>query len=387
MALPFKLNPEPPKQPAEADPFLEFDSERPGVRPKMPIHEPLFRPDLPEVRSERLDFPLSDATLGLGQPRRTSAISPAFAFGIGVAGLVAAAVAYYQLSQVLSTRATASQAQASTTETPPAATAPVKTSLATSTSRSASPAPSPVAAKSAAPVAPAGTGRIDVASTPPGALVSHNGVARGLTPFILTGLPAGRHTVVVSRGSFRAARTVELGPGGATAVSIAIPYSVVRSSPTPRVPGQIATAEVDAVAPGAAGWLTFELPIDVLVYQDGRLRGNTRDGRVTLPAGTHNLVLANPAYEYREVVSVTVTAGSAAPANVVLPNGYLSLNALPWADVWVDGNSVGTTPLANLSLPIGSHEVLWKHPTLGERRQLVIVKAKTPARAGVDFTR
>ena len=70
-----------------------------------------------------------------------------------------------------------------------------------------------------------------------------------------------------------------------------------------------------------------------------------------------------------------------------MPTGYLSLNALPWAEVWVDGNAVGTTPLANLSLPIGSHEVLWRHPTLGDRRQLVIVKAKTPARAGVDFTR
>jgi serine/threonine-protein kinase len=217
--------------------------------------------------------------------------------------------------------------------------------------------------------------------------VSHNGVARGLTPFILTGLPAGRHTIVVSRGSFSETRTVELGPGGATAVSVRVPYSIARSTPPPRVPGQTATAGADATTPASAGWLTFELPIDVLVYQDGRLRGNTRDGRVPLPAGTHNVVLANTALEYREVVSVTVAAGNGTRAQVALPTGSLSLNALPWADVWVDGNSVGTTPLANLSLPIGSHEVLWKHPTLGERRQLVIVKAKTPARAGVDFTR
>ena len=106
-----------------------------------------------------------------------------------------------------------------------------------------------------------------------------------------------------------------------------------------------------------------------------------------LPVGPQNIVLANTAYEYREVVSVMMTSGGVTRANVSLPNGYLSLNALPWADVWVDGNPVGTTPLANLSLAIGSHEVLWKHPTLGERRELVVVKAKTPARAGVDFTR
>ena len=67
MALPFKLNPEPPKPPAD-DPFLEFDSERPGVRPKMPSHDPLLRPELPEVRSERLGLHMSEPTLGLGQP-------------------------------------------------------------------------------------------------------------------------------------------------------------------------------------------------------------------------------------------------------------------------------------------------------------------------------
>jgi hypothetical protein len=60
---------------------------------------------------------------------------------------------------------------------------------------------------------------------------------------------------------------------------------------------------------------------------------------------------------------------------------------LPWADVSVDGQSVGTTPLANLVVPIGSHEVVWLHPQLGERRQTVAVTAQAPARVGVDFTK
>jgi hypothetical protein len=85
MAIPFKLDPEPPKR-TDDDPFLEFDSERPGVRPKISSHEPLLRPELPEVRSERIDFQMSEPSLGLGQPQRTSAISPAFAFALGVAG-------------------------------------------------------------------------------------------------------------------------------------------------------------------------------------------------------------------------------------------------------------------------------------------------------------
>ena len=385
MALPFKLNPEPPKRPDEADPFLEFDSERPGVRPKMPVHEPLFRPE-PDVRSERLELHINEPTLGLGQPRRTSALSPAFAFAVGVAGLVTAAVAYYQLSTVLSSRAASSQAESA----PAAVPSPSPTSANSSRARSGAPpasvpAPAQAGRKAAAPT---GTGRIDVASNPPGALVSLNGVARGLTPFILTSLPAGRHTIVISRGSFSATRTVELGPGAAEAVSVSIPYAVFRSSPTPRVPNSnLASAGIASAESGASGWLTFDLPVDLQIYQGGRLRGNTKDARVLLAAGTHNVLLANEDYEYRETVALTVTAGEVTRASVSLPTGYLSLNALPWADVWVDGNAVGTTPLANLSLPIGSHEVLWKHPTLGERQQVVIVKAKTPARAGVDFSR
>jgi serine/threonine-protein kinase len=64
----------------------------------------------------------------------------------------------------------------------------------------------------------------------------------------------------------------------------------------------------------------------------------------------------------------------------------LSVNALPWAEVEIDGQPVGTTPLANLSLPIGSHEIVWKHPERGERRRTVAITASSPARIGVDFS-
>src|SRR6186713_3055214 len=153
MAIPFKLDPEPPKR-TDDDPFLEFDSERPGVRPKIPSHEPLLRPELPEVRSERIEFQMSEPSLGLGQPQRTSAISPAFAFALGVAGLVTAAVAYYQLSQVLATRNATSPSQQTTADAAPAATVPGTPSPATSKSRPASSVPSPMTRQPATPAAP-----------------------------------------------------------------------------------------------------------------------------------------------------------------------------------------------------------------------------------------
>ena len=156
-----------------------------------------------------------------------------------------------------------------------------------------------------------------------------------------------------------------------------------------RAPGaaSVGSSNADSAITGSAGWVTFALPVDLQVFQGGQLRGSTRDGRVSLPAGTHQVLLVNTAYEYRQTVSLTVAAGGVTEANVPVPTGSLSVNALPWADVWIDGNPAGTTPLGNLTLPIGPHEIVWKHPTLGERRQNVVVKSRTPARAGIDFGR
>jgi serine/threonine-protein kinase len=72
---------------------------------------------------------------------------------------------------------------------------------------------------------------------------------------------------------------------------------------------------------------------------------------------------------------------------VTIPNGSLSISALPWAEVLVDRRPVGTTPLGNLSVPVGTHEIVWRHPQLGERTRTVTVPARTPVRVGVDFSR
>ena len=73
-------------------------------------------------------------------------------------------------------------------------------------------------------------------------------------------------------------------------------------------------------------------------------------------------------------------------ASVTIPNGSLSLNALPWANVTLDGKALtGTTPFANLDVPLGPHEIVWNHPQLGERRETVIVTAKAPVRRVLDW--
>jgi hypothetical protein len=55
--------------------------------------------------------------------------------------------------------------------------------------------------------------------------------------------------------------------------------------------------------------------------------------------------------------------------------------------VIIDGAGVGQTPIANLPVTIGSHDILFRHPQLGDRRQTVLVTAKGPNRIAVDLTK
>jgi eukaryotic-like serine/threonine-protein kinase len=208
----------------------------------------------------------------------------------------------------------------------------------------------------------AAAGRLEISSDPPGAPVSVDGSAAGTTPLVLASIAPGPHTVIVGEG------------GGATRQSVNV------------TAGATASVVVSGSRGPAAGWATLHTPFDMQVFdENGQLIGSTAADRVMLTAGRHDLRLANATYGFETRLSVQITAGKTTTASVDVPNGMLSVNALPWANVSIDGRAVGTTPLGNLSVPVGSHEIVWRHPQLGERRQTVIVKAQGPTRVGIDL--
>ena len=187
---------------------------------------------------------------------------------------------------------------------------------------------------------------------------------KGVTPLVLNDVPAGQHRVTVSAGDNTVSRTVMVTRGATVALVIS-------------------TAPV--TANGAGGWLTIQAPVDMEILEDGRVLGSTRMERLMLPVGSHRIELANAALEFTTARTVQVAAGKTANVAISLPSGRLAVNAVPWADVFMDGASLGTTPLGELAVPIGTHELVFRHPQLGERRQTVTVKAQTPTRIGVDL--
>jgi hypothetical protein len=108
-------------------------------------------------------------------------------------------------------------------------------------------------------------------------------------------------------------------------------------------------------------------------------------GPITIAPGTYSLVFSNRTLGFRATQVVTVTTGQTATVRVAIPQMPVSVNAVPWADVMIDGVAAGQTPLANVSLRIGSHEFVFRHPELGERRQTVVVRADVPTRVTQTF--
>jgi PEGA domain len=206
------------------------------------------------------------------------------------------------------------------------------------------------------------TGRLEIGSDPPGAQVRVDNASRGTTPLSIASVAPGEHTVVISSGDTVVTRRVTV-TAGATA-------TVVASM---------------TAAQATGGFVSFNVPIELQVFEQGTLVGTSAADRIMLPAGRHELQLVNAALEFRRNVSVQVAAGRSSTVPVALPDGSISVNALPWADVLIDGRPVGTTPLANIPVPIGRHEVVFRHPQLGERKQTVTVTATTPVRIGMNL--
>ena len=210
--------------------------------------------------------------------------------------------------------------------------------------------------------APIAVGGLQVATEPPGAKVLIDGEARGVAPLTVSDLKAGDHEVVVQGTGEPIKRTVTVQEGAVASLVISM----------------------NSASAFASGWLAIS-GVPVQIMENGTLLGSTETPRILLPAGSHELELTNAALGYRTTRTVQVVAGQTLSITLKPPQGTLSINALPWAEVWVDGKPVGETPIANLSLTIGNHELLFRNPNFGEQRKTVTVSALAPLRVGVDL--
>jgi hypothetical protein len=200
------------------------------------------------------------------------------------------------------------------------------------------------------------TGSLRVISTPAGAQVLVDGKPRGVTPLDLANLSPGRHEVALQSDAGTVKRTMTITANATATLEEAI----------------------------FSGFVTVYAPFDVTVTEGGRvLRADDRQ-QIMLPAGAHELRLANRALGYDVVRHVDVKPGEATNLQLTPDPSALTVTAAQATEVWLDGTRLGETPLNAAPVPLGVHEILVKRASGGERRYTITVGVK-PFTLNVDF--
>ncbi len=217
--------------------------------------------------------------------------------------------------------------------------------------------PTPPPAATADTPIPAGRGRLVVQTQPPGIRVLLDRKPVGETPLKID-VPAGRRILTFLTSGGEVLRSVRVTAGKTETLDI----------------------------PVFSGWVAVFAPIVLQVSADGRSLGTTEQNRLMLPPGRHLLTLTNKELGYSSTQEVEIDSGEVKTINVE-PRGTVSLNAVPWAEVWLDGKKLGDTPLASTPVPLGLREFVFKNPQFGERKISATIKAGSTSLVTVDFSK
>jgi serine/threonine protein kinase len=116
------------------------------------------------------------------------------------------------------------------------------------------------------------------------------------------------------------------------------------------------------------GWVTITADAPGTAHLGGESLGALPLERHALPPGTHTIQIRGEDVERR--VRVQVAAGRAVNRSVSLKTGTLRVRVSPWAELYLDGRHLGTTPLAPLRVPSGRHTLEAYNPDLDVRRRV-----------------
>jgi CheY-like chemotaxis protein len=189
-------------------------------------------------------------------------------------------------------------------------------------------------------------GELKVDSTPSGADVKVDGRDYGQTPVTIPDLAAGTHTLVLQSSAGTVTRRITIKAGGSVTASEAI----------------------------FAGWLAIFSPIAIDLLLNGQPAYPTEDGRLMIAPGQYQLEAVSERFNFRSRATLEVRPGEVTAHTVVLPANPVRLNVPDGVEIRVDGQAIGLTPMPDLSMTVGTHEIVAAHPAMGERRATIDVR-------------
>jgi serine/threonine-protein kinase len=114
------------------------------------------------------------------------------------------------------------------------------------------------------------------------------------------------------------------------------------------------------------------------IYIDSRYVETTPIAQpIKVPAGSHTIKLENPSFKIWQQ-TITFNSGRTHSIDVRLDpkDGFLKLTVKPWADVYIDGKFIETTPIgAPIKLNAGRHILKLTNPSFKTYEQEIIIPA------------
>jgi hypothetical protein len=167
---------------------------------------------------------------------------------------------------------------------------------------------------------------------------------------------AGSHTVVMRTDTAAVTRTVAVGADKTARISEAV----------------------------FSGWVHVSAPFDLQVSEAGRGLRLDDSNQIMLAPGAHELTFENRRFGFAATRRVDVKPGDRTDVSIEVPPSKLTINASEPAEVTVDGALIGTAPLVDVDVPLGTREIVVKNADGVERRQTITVTVE-PVVLEIDF--
>jgi PKD repeat protein len=242
------------------------------------------------------------------------------------------------------------------------------------------------------------TGGLSITSTPSGATILVDGVKTGVTPMGVELLP-GSHVVKLQKAGY-AEYT-----GTFTVVAGKMAPVTVQLVALPQTTTMIVTTTAQQTTATGAGTLTIQsIPTNAAIRLDGIDQGTTPKSVPNLKAGAHTVTLSYPGYN-DWTGTVTIVTGATMPITITLiaksgtssgtlpatiapsGTGTLAIRSAPdGANVYLDGERLGVTPLILSTVTPGTHRVLLTHSGYADYEETVQVSIGAESEVAAEMT-
>jgi formylglycine-generating enzyme required for sulfatase activity len=204
---------------------------------------------------------------------------------------------------------------------------------------------------------------VSLSTTPPGATVLVDGAEAGVTPAAIE-IMSGEHDIEVRLAGYNAWTSKVL----------------VEPNQPQQLP-DVALRQADGRLEVASD------PSEATVSVDGEFRGRTPLSIRLSPGRAHRLALSKPGYEtVTREVSVAADSGRRLQIDLTPQLGDIEVTSTPPAEVWVDGERRGSTPLT-LALTSVSHAIEVRQAGFAVERAELTPRPGFPQKLDVTLTK